>query len=82
MKDPLIQHGAEYKALRRQGMSKESAEKIVFALNREKANIGEGHYEKLSYENITELARLRNIKGIGAMSKEEVIEALRSQSDN
>ncbi|MEQ8361205.1 MAG: hypothetical protein RH860_17065 [Cytophagales bacterium] len=82
MKDPLIQHGADYKALRRQGLSKESAEKIVLASNRESEKFGESHYEQLSYENIMELARLRSIKGIESMSREEVIAALRAQSNN
>ncbi|QNL20741.1 hypothetical protein HZR84_01870 [Hyphobacterium sp. CCMP332] len=82
MKDPLIQHGADYKALRRQGLSKECAEKIVLASNLEKQKIGENHFEQLSYENIMELAHLRSIKGIESMSREELIAALRAQSNN
>lgn len=82
MKDPLIQHGADYKALRRQGLSKDNAEQIVTAANNESSGNLDMNYEHLSYDNLKELARLRKIKGIEDMSKEDVIKALRRQEQS
>ena len=79
MKDPKIQHGKEYKALRKQGLSEEVAEKIVKASGEESHGNSTVNLESLDYDHLMELARFRKIKGISEMSEEQVVKALREQ---
>lgn len=81
MKDPRIQHGKEYKALRRQGLSEEIAEKIVMASDNELKDDKNSNLESLDYNQLMELARIRRIKGIDKMNQQQVIEALRKQKN-
>ena len=81
---PTVKDDRQYEALRRDGASKEKAARIAnAAANSSRSAVGErgGHaesYEDRTVEELRERARELYIEGRSSMSKDELIDALRS----
>ena len=76
---PTIKDEKRYKALRREGASKEKAARIA---NTPKSEAGKRggkarKYEKMSYEELYTRARKIGIEGRSSMKKDKLIHALR-----
>jgi hypothetical protein len=75
---PSIRDDERYEALREQGMSKEKAARIANAPPREMDDRGgPGAYEDWTKDQLYEKARDVGVQGRSAMSKKDLIDALR-----
>jgi hypothetical protein len=76
---PSIKNDEQYEALRDQGMSKEKAARIANSGD-EAAGKGGQHppYEEWTKDELYERARELGVEGRSDMTKDELIEALRS----
>lgn len=75
---PSIKNDEMYEALRDKGMSKEKAARIANSQNPGKKGGKAKPYEERTRKALYEQARNIGIEGRSAMSKDELIEALRN----
>jgi len=77
---PQIKDDEQYEALRDKGMSQEKAARIANSPTEETARKGgkQPPYEEWTREELYDRAKEIGIEGRGDMTKEELIEALRS----
>ena len=75
---PSIENDEQYEALRDQGMSKEKAARIANADDASSAGGSAPPYEEWTLDELYERARELDVEGRSDMTKDELIEALRS----
>lgn len=78
MPDDRIKNEDQYETLRDKGMSKEKAARIANSENSSEKGGRHKKYEKWTKEELYDKAQEIGIKGRSEMSKDELIEALRS----
>ena len=75
---PSIKNEKQYDALREKGFSQEKAARIANTPDAGKKGGKAANYEERSKKELYDEAKKIGIKGISAMTKKELIEALRS----
>lgn len=75
---PSIDDDEQYEALRDQGMSKEKAARIANSEGASKRGGESPPYEEWTKDELLERARELDVDGRSSMSKDELIDALRS----
>lgn len=75
---PTIENDAQYEALRDKGMSKEKAARIANADDASSKGGSQPPYEEWTKDELYERAQELDIEGRSDMTKDELIEALRS----
>ena len=75
---PTIENDAQYEALRDKGMSKEKAARIANADDASSRGGSQPPYEEWTKDELYERAQELDIEGRSDMTKDELIEALRS----
>lgn len=75
---PSIKDDEQYEALRDQGMSKEKAARIANSDDSSKRGGQSPPYEEWTFDDLYERAAELDVEGRSEMSKEQLIEALRS----
>ena len=73
-----IKNDGQYKALREQGYSKEKAARIANSSDASSEGGSSAPYEEWTKEELYDRAQVVGIEGRSDMSKDELIEALRS----
>lgn len=82
MPDPSIKDEEQYEALRRQGASKEKAARIANAGSRSETGRRGGEsppYEEWTRDELYDRAKELDVEGRSSMTKDELIDALRSR---
>jgi hypothetical protein len=75
---PTIENDAQYEALRDEGMSKEKAARIANADDASRKGGSQPPYEEWTKDELYERAQELDIEGRSDMTKDELIDALRS----